>query len=58
MSNRKRIFHIEVESEKTSLVWSLLSENLKLVVYKKQHSTDGKTLKIYIALMKIENNHR
>ena len=50
MSDRKTIFHIEVENKNTALVWSVISKNLQFVINKKQHSIDGKDINIYIRI--------
>lgn len=50
MSDGKTVFHIEVESKNAGLIWSLLSNNLNLIVNKKQHSIDGKDINIYIRI--------
>ena len=61
MSDRKTIFHIEVENKNTALVWSVLSKNQQFVINRKQHSVDGKDINIYISIdekkQKITNNH-
>lgn len=61
MSDRKTIFHIEVENKNTALVWSVLSKNLQFVINRKQHSVDGKDINIYISIdekkQQIANNH-
>lgn len=61
MSDRKTIFHIEVENKNTALIWSVLSKNLQFVINRKQHSVDGKDINIYISIdekkQQITNNH-
>lgn len=50
MNDEKIVFHIEVEPENAGKIWPLLSENLKCVITKKQHSIDGKDLNIHIRI--------
>ena len=50
MSKVKTVYHIEVDREKASEIWALLSDSFSFTVTKKQHSPDGRNTNIYIRL--------
>ena len=50
MNDRKTIYHIELERDKSAFFWSFLTENFEIIIDKKQHSVDGKDLNVYIRI--------
>ena len=51
MDERKNYYHIEVEREKASAIWSLLTEHFNMIIISRQHSLDGKDLNIHIRII-------
>lgn len=54
MTDRKTIYHISVDAEKSAAVWSLLTENFEIIIDKMQHSIDGKDLIICLRITEWE----
>ena len=50
MIDRRTIYHISVDAEKSAAVWSLLTENFEIIIDKMQHSVDGRDLKVYLRI--------